>query len=267
MTKHEWENARIFALNKEVGRDTAVSIPPPHNSSPCIQSLDGEWRFHWVPKPADRPRDFFKSDFDTSSWDTIPVPSNWEMQGYGAPIYAPFHMPPSLRKRNMPNIDPNNNPVGSYRHTFSVPESWSGDQIFIRFDAVCSAFYLWINGQQVGYSQGSMLPAEFHITSYLQPGTNTVAVEVYRWSDGSYMENQDMWFLSGIFRSVWLLALPSVHIRDVTIQTHLDSEFQDAVLQIEAKIRQMGGGGNGRFPSPPHFWMKNNKLPRLKKNL
>jgi beta-galactosidase len=179
---------------------------------------------------------------DVSQWDTIAVPSNWEMHGYGSPIYAPANMPRSLRKRRMPNIDPDNNPVGSYRRDFVLPEEWSGREVFVQFGGVCSAFLLWINGQRVGYSQGSMLPAEFHITPYLKPGTNVVAAEVYRWSDGSYLENQDMWFLSGIFRSVRLLAIPPTHIRDFYLTTEFDADYGDATLKVQVQVRNMGEG-------------------------
>ncbi len=250
-----WENARIFKLNKEPGRCTSTSyatvadaLKKSVESAPLEgrqsavyeKSLNGEWDFYYSAKPAERPLSFYQPDYDTSTWDTIPVPANWEVEGYGVPVYAPFHMPKSLRKQNMPNIDPENNPVGSYRRTFTVPEEWAGRETFIQFGGVCSAFYLWVNGRQVGYSQGSMLPAEFHLTPYLQPGENVLAVEVYRWSDGSYLENQDMWFLSGIFRSVKLLAVPTRHIRDFAVHTDLDKHYRDAVLRVEVSVRDMG---------------------------
>ena len=266
-----WENARIYQLNKEPGRCTSTSY---QNAEIALQksasseatsgrqsadyelSLDGAWAFHFAPKPAERPflntpngpLPFHQPDYDTSTWDTIPVPSNWEIQGYGVPIYAPFHMPKSLRKENMPNIDPENNPVGSYRRTFTVPETWAGREIFIQFGGVCSAFFLWLNGQQVGYSQDSMLPAEFCLTPYIKEGENILAVEVYRWSDGSYLENQDMWFLSGIFRSVKLLAVPTRHIRDFAIHTDLDADYRDAVLRVEVVVRDMGGLRQAQSP-------------------
>jgi len=244
--KNLWENARIYKLNKEPGRCTSISY---QNHEKAVKktadyelSLDGAWAFNYATKPAERPLSFHQPDYDTSTWNTIPVPSNWEVEGYGVPVYAPFHMPKSLRKKNMPNIDPENNPVGSYRRTFTVPEGWDGREIFIQFGGVCSAFFLWVNGQQVGYSQGSMLPAEFRLTPYLKEGENVLAVEVYRWSDGSYLEDQDMWFLSGIFRNVKLLAVPTLHIHDFTVHTDLDEDYQDAVLRVEASVREMGIG-------------------------
>ncbi|MFO7683327.1 MAG: glycoside hydrolase family 2 TIM barrel-domain containing protein [Chloroflexota bacterium] len=258
--QHLYQNARIFGLNKEPGRCTSSSYPNAESAlrgtTPYELSLDGEWAFHFASKPAERPflntpngpLSFHQPDYDVSAWDTIPVPSNWELQGYGAPIYAPFHMPKSLRKANMPNIDPENNPVGSYRRTFTVPETWAGREIFIHFGGMCSAFFLWLNGQQVGYSQDSMLPAEFRLTPYLQPGENVLAVEVYRWSDGSYLENQDMWFLSGIFRSVKLLAVPPRHIRDFAVHTDLDADYRDAVLRVEVSVRDMEGLRQAQSP-------------------
>ncbi|MBK8984610.1 MAG: hypothetical protein IPM39_00780 [Chloroflexi bacterium] len=169
------------------------------------------------------------------------MPSNWELQGYGAPIYAPAHMPKSLRQDHMPNIDPDNNPVGSFRRTFTVPENWAGREIILHFGGVSSACLVWVNGQQVGYSQDSMSPAEFRITPYVQPGENLLAVLVYRWSDGSYLENQDMWFLSGIFRSVKLLAHPPTHIRDFTVATEFDADFRDATLRVQVELARWGG--------------------------
>ena len=243
--QHLYQNARIFGLNKEPGRCTASSFPDPvaalSGHSPYELSLDGDWRFHWAAKPAARPSTFHLPTFDDSAWDTIPVPSNWEMQGYGAPVYAPAHMPRSLRKDRMPNIDPDNNPVGSYRRTFTVPENWAGREIILHFGGVSSACLVWVNGQQVGYSQDSMLPAEFRITPAVQPGENLLAVLVYRWSDGSYLENQDMWFLSGIFRRVKLLALPPVHIRDFTVATEFDADFRDATLRVQVELARWGG--------------------------
>jgi beta-galactosidase len=248
----EWENSGIFGANKEPGRCTSMPFMDVGSAisgeqSTYVRSLNGDWRFCWVAKPEDRPRDFHQPDYDVSSWDTIPVPSNWEMQGFGAPLYAPFHMPPSLRKKDMPGIDPLNNPVGSYRRTFTIPDAWEEREIFIHFGGVCSAFYLWINGQYVGFSQGSMLPAEFRISPYLQRGKNIVAVEVYRWSDGSYLEDQDMWFLSGIFRKVEVFALHQVHIRDFYLTCELDVDYRDATLNVCAHVANLGVEGEQRF--------------------
>jgi len=208
--QNDWENSTIFEINKEPGHASFVPIDTESSeinldkaASPFVQLLNGNWKFKWSPKPADRPMDFYKPDVDVSHWDEIPVPANWQLHGYGKPIYTnvtyPFKVDP-------PKIQHDNNPVGSYRRTFSIPEKWDGKEIFIHFEGVKSAFYLWVNGRKVGYSQGSMTPAEFNITDYLQEGENVLAAEVYRWSDGSYLEDQDMWRLSGIYRE-WLLRL------------------------------------------------------------
>jgi beta-galactosidase len=248
MTKkrvHAWQDPYVFAINKEPGRCTSVSYPGPAASlsgepSPYTQSLDGNWRFHWARRPADRPHDFFRDDYDVRDWATIPVPSNWQMHGYGVPIYHPRGLPRSVRKARFPNIDPDYNPVGSYRRDFVLPSTWQGREVFVRFGGVRSAFYLWINGRAVGYSQGSRLPAEFRITPHVQDGINVIAAEVYRWSDGTYLEDQDMWFLSGIFRSVELLAVPMVHIRDFFVTAELDDQYRDAVLNVRADVRNLG---------------------------
>ena len=241
--KPEWMDAKIFEINKQPARCSSVSFPNQEialngEKSPYEKYLDGNWKFHWVPRPEDRIVDFYKPDFDDRSWKTIPVPSQWELQGYGVPIYAPFHMPPSLRKKNMPNIDPNDNPVGAYRYQFEITKEWFERETTIQFDGVCSAFYLWINGQFVGYSQDSMLPAEFLISSFLKEGSNILALEVYRFSDGSYLENQDMWFLSGVFRSVRLFSRAKTNIRDFRLTDDFSQQFSLVDLIIDAELIQ-----------------------------
>lgn len=233
----EWQNPQVFEINRQPTRSSSLSYPSlksiknQQNSTRQI-SLDGEWDFHWVPRPADRPEGFEDPDYSTLSWNKINVPGHWELQGYGVPIYAPFHMPPSLKKRNLPNIDPDDNPVGSYRKSFSLPVEWKNHEIYLCFEGVCSAYYVWLNGSFVGYAQDSMLPSEFYISPYLKESENLLAVQVYRFSDGSYLEDQDMWFLSGIFRSVKLLAFPAVWIRDA----HLQSQFYDGFAQVDVVI-------------------------------
>lgn len=233
----EWQNPEIFEINRQPARCTSLSYPSlksietGQNSTRQI-SMDGDWDFHWVPKPADRPEGFETLEYSMEGWQTIKVPGQWELQGYGVPIYAPFHMPPSLKKRNLPNIDPDDNPVGSYRKTFTLPSDWKNYEIYLRFEGVCSAYYVWLNGAFVGYAQDSMLPSEFFISPYLKEGDNLLAVQVYRFSDGSYLEDQDMWFLSGIFRSVKLLAFPPVFIKDI----HLKSQFYDGFSQADVVI-------------------------------
>ncbi|OJX38832.1 MAG: hypothetical protein BGO78_11455 [Chloroflexi bacterium 44-23] len=245
--KPEWMDASIFEINKQPARCSSIPFADRHSAlggqaSSYELFLDGEWRFHWAPKPGERVQDFQNPAFDDQAWATCPVPAQWELHGYGVPIYAPFHMPPSLRKNDLPNIDPEDNPVGAYRRMFQIPADWQGRDIYLQFDGVCSAFYVWINGEFVGYSQDSMLPAEFHITPYLKEGKNLLAVEVYRFSDGSYLENQDMWFLSGIFRSVRLFALPQYAIRDFFLKSQFTAgtdEMEDlyaSSLVVQADI-------------------------------
>ncbi|NOZ57711.1 MAG: DUF4981 domain-containing protein [Calditrichaeota bacterium] len=240
----DWENPEIFGINKEPPHATLMpyatleeALRAEREASPFYESLNGKWKFHWVRTPEERPVDFYKPDFDVSSWDEIPVPSNWQMLGYGKPIYTNVRYP---FPKNPPYIDHSYNPVGSYRREFTVPSEWAGRQVFIHFDGVESAFYIWINGQKVGYSQDSRTPAEFNITRYLRPGTNLLAVEVYRWSDGSYLEDQDFWRLSGIFRNVYLFAAPTVHIRDFELVPDLDEQYRDATLHVTARIKNYG---------------------------
>ena len=230
--KPEWMDASIFDINKQPARCSSVSFSDKktaleNKASPWEIFLDGQWSFHWVPRPAMRVEGFQDPDFDDRGWNTIPVPGQWELHGFGVPIYAPFHMPPSLRKHDLPNIDPADNPVGAYRHTFHIPAEWRERETYLQFDGVCSAFYVWVNGAFVGYSQDSMLPAEFRITPYLKEGNNLLAVEVYRFSDGTYLENQDMWFLSGIFRSVRMFARPQYAIRDFFLKNLFSGEMLD----------------------------------------
>ncbi len=240
LTKPDWENPDIVGINKEPGHCTLIpysdietALKVDREASRFYRSLNGNWKFYWVRKPADRPVDFYKPGYDISNWDLIPVPSNWQMHGYGIPIYlnVPYPFPP-----NPPYIPHDYNPVGSYRRRFTIPDEWKERQIFLHFDGVKSAFYVWMNGKNVGYSQDSMTPAEFNITKYLKSGENTLAVEVYRWSDGSYLEDQDMWRLSGIYRNVYLFATPQVHIRDFFVRTDLDESYTDATLMIRPKI-------------------------------
>ena len=240
----DWENPRVFSVNKEPAHctlmpypDTDTALLGTREASPFHKSLNGKWKFHWVSKPDDRPKDFYKLDYDVGSWSKINVPGNWELQGYGIPIYVNVGYPFSPdRSSNPPHIPHDNNPVGSYRTEFQVPADWQGRQVFLHFDGVRSAFYLWINGKKVGYSQGSRTPAEFNITKYLRSGKNVLAAEVYRYSDGSYLEDQDTWRLSGIFRDVYLFSTPQVHLRDFFVRCDLDEKYQDASLMVTAKV-------------------------------
>ena len=238
----EWQDPAIVGVNKEPPHATFTSYPDEalaragkRETSPYYRSLNGDWKFHWVPKPADRPVDFYRPGFDDAAWKSIRVPSNWQFEGYDVPIYV--NIPYPWGKPDPPHIPANNNPVGSYRTRFTVPPSWAGRDVYLTFDGVESAFYLWVNGERVGYSEDSRLPAEFNITKYLQDGENLLAVEVYRWSDASYLEDQDFWRLSGIFRDVTLSSAGPLHVRDLQIRTNLDAAYTDAQLAIEVQVR------------------------------
>jgi len=203
--------------------------------------LNGTWKFKWSRTPEERPLGFEASGFDASGWDEIPVPANWELEGFGTPIYTnhpyPFYWQESP---NPPDIPDGWNPVGSYVRNFKVPKSWGGQQVTLHFGAVKSAFFVWVNGQKVGYSQGSKLPAEFDITDALKNGENTLALEVYRWSDGSFLECQDFWRLSGIEREVWLHAQPKVHLADVRVEAGLENRYSDGVFSIALELAHLG---------------------------
>jgi beta-galactosidase len=247
----EIEDPQCLGISKEPAHATLMpyaslteALAANRHASSFCRSLNGPWKFNWVPQPALRPVDFYKPDFDASGWTNIPVPSNWQIQGYGTPFYRNNGY---TFQKNWPHVltEPPSNftsrierdPVGSYRREFEVPAAWAGRRVFITFDGVDSAFYLWINGKKVGFSVNSRNAAEFDITDYLQPGKNLVAAEVYTYSAGSYIEDQDMWRLSGIFRNVTLWSTPTVHLRDFFVQTDFDAQYQDATLSATAKIR------------------------------
>lgn len=225
----EWEQEQNLHLNKEAPTASFMSFSDlksalkvlPENSQ-WWKSLNGQWKFHWAKDPQSRPADFYKPDYDVQDWKEIKVPASWQTQGYGTPIYSNQPYP---FERSWPYVmkEPSNknytsykerNPVGSYRRTFEVPADWDGREVYMQFDGVDSFFYLWINGKYVGFSKDSRNPARFDISPYLKKGENVVAAEVYRHSDGAYLECQDMFRLSGIFRNVSIFALPKVHVRD-----------------------------------------------------
>jgi beta-galactosidase len=241
----DWENPQMIGRNKEAARATAIPFVDVDTAlmrnpaaSPWSVSLNGEWSFNWAENPAQRPAEFFRPEFDVSAWDLIPVPANWQLHGYGYPIYTNVRYP--WGDPDPPRVPHDFNPVGSYRRTFTVPEEWVGRQVFLEFGGVSSAFYLWVNGHEVGYSQGSRTPAEFNITEHLVPGENMVALEVYRYSDGSYLECQDFWRISGIFRDVSLWSWDDLHIRDFEVRTDLDEDYRDAQLGVDVWIRNLG---------------------------
>ena len=210
---HDWENPAISDINREPSRASFISygtenaaIAGNHEGSEFYQSLNGKWSFCYSKNPGVRPFYFFKDDYDIRDWDLIEVPSNWEMLGYGIPVYVDGGY---AFKPNPPLIPNDDNPVGSYRREFHIPPLWKGREVFLHFGAVSSAYYVWINGERVGYSEDSKTPSDFNVTKYIRSGKNTLAVEVYRWCDGSYLEDQDMWRFGGIHRDVTLYHTPS----------------------------------------------------------
>ena len=246
----DWENPAIFRVNKEPAHCTLIPFGSVEQAkkvemtaSPYYRTLNGKWHFKWSKDPQSRPIDFYQDSFDVSAWDKIDVPSNWQLQGYGNPLYSnityPFQKDPPKVMGTPPDDYTNfkaRNPVGSYKTTFTIPPNWKGREVFINFDGVDSAFYLWVNGKKVGYSQDSRTPAEFKITEYLKDGKNSLAAEVYRYSDGSYLEDQDFWRLSGIFRDVYVFSTPKLHIRDYFAKPQLDKNYQDGILTVEAEV-------------------------------
>ena len=225
----DWENPAVIGINK-LPYHATLQLPSKEKECKEIISLDGQWFFHWSKQPEERPMDFFKEDFDVSKWDKITVPGNWQTQGYGTPIYININYP-FVKNRPSVTTEPpkdwtayeNRNPVGSYVTFVDATKEMLKQNLILHFGGVHSAFYVWINGQKVGYSQNSMSPAEFDVTKYMREGRNRLAVEVYRWCDGSYLEDQDMWRLSGIFRSVQLWVRPLTHISDYKIMADLPS--------------------------------------------
>ncbi len=237
----DWENPELLGINREDPHATMISFPDEQSAleaiktnSPNYVSLDGTWKFNWVKSPDQRPFWFFKDDYDTRDWKDIDVPSNWQMRGYDIPLYVNIGYP---FKMNPPFIHHDWNPVGSYKRSFSVPSDWKEKEVFLHFGSVSSAFYVWVNEQLVGYSEDSKVPAEFNITSYLKSGNNTIAVEVYRWCDGSYLEDQDFWRLSGIQRSVFLHARPKTRINDFFAVGDLENNYSDGLLKLAVSLK------------------------------
>jgi len=237
---NEWENPTVTGRNRLAPRSSFIAYPDAASAlagqragSPWFRLLNGQWAFDWSPSVAEAPANFYKLSVDVSDWDEIPVPCSWQCCGYGRPHYTnviyPFPCDP-------PHV-PTENPTGSYRRDFTVPADWAGRRIILHFEGVDSAFTVWVNGREVGFSKGSRIPAEFDITRMVKAGqVNTVAVRVLRWSDGSYLEDQDMWFLSGIFRDVYLLAAAPVSIYDHSVVTDLDETCTDATLRVRATL-------------------------------
>lgn len=247
LATNAWDDLSICEINREPPRATIVKYPSLELArsggtnwarSPWFQSLNGQWQFHCSDSPSSRPADFFQPSFDASAWKAIQVPGNWQLQGFDVPVFSNITYP---FPKNPPHAPHEVNPVGSYRRHFKIPAEWQGKNVFVHFDGVDSAFYLWINGKQVGYSEDSRTPAEFDITEYLHEGDNLIAVEVYRFCDGSYLEDQDFWRLSGVFRDVFLRAEGDVSIDDLHVQATLDENYQNGMLRVTARVKNRTG--------------------------
>ncbi|MGC4190023.1 MAG: glycoside hydrolase family 2 TIM barrel-domain containing protein [Thermomicrobiales bacterium] len=230
-----WQDPAVLHRNREDARsllipyaDRESALSGDRTRSPWYRSLNGDWLFFYAERPATIPDGAEQPDFADHDWDTIPVPSVWQLQGYGTPNYTNVNYPFPVD----PPFVPDDNPVGCYRQTFELPAGWDGRRIMLTFDGVCSAFTVWLNGEEVGFSKGSHMPAEFDITDFVQPGQNALVVQVLQWSDASYLEDQDMWRFNGIFRDVWLMALHPAHIRDLWYETDLDGGAGNGVLKM-----------------------------------
>ncbi len=239
---NDWENQHILQINREEPRASFCSYEKVPGD--CLLSLDGDWHFYWTSTPEERPKNFFNTDFDDSSWQMFPVPANWEMKGFGTPIYSssgytfkinpPFVMGEPKQKYTS---FVERNPTGCYRRKVSLPKSWKEKEVFLHFEGVSSAFYVWVNGKRVGYSQGSMEPAEFCITDYIdENGCCLVAIQVMKYSDGSYLEDQDMWRIAGVHRSIYMYCTPKVRIRDFGVRTILNDDYKNATLIVHPDI-------------------------------
>jgi beta-galactosidase len=236
----DWENPAVFARGKLPARSTGfpfesrdLALAGDMAASKRFEALDGDWKFAFSPGVDQRPKDFWRDDFDVSTWKTIKVPADWQTQGYDQPRYNNITYPFAA---NRPLIPHATNPVGSYRRTFEVPADWKGQDVVLHIGAATSAYYVWVNGKDVGYSEDSKLPSEFDVTPYLRAGANNVSIEVYRWSDGSYIEDQDFWRVSGIERSVWLMAAPATRARDVFVHAGLDKTYRDGQLSVDVDV-------------------------------
>ncbi|MEC0208818.1 glycoside hydrolase family 2 TIM barrel-domain containing protein, partial [Paenibacillus ehimensis] len=239
LARRDWQNLNVLERNRLPARASFIpygaadaALTYDRGSSDRFMLLNGEWAFHYAARPEEAPASFYMPEFDDSGWDRLAVPSHWQLHGYGAPHYTDLYYPFPVRPPEVPA----DNPTGTYRRTFTLPESWLSRNVFLRFQGVDSAFHVWLNGSYVGYSQGSRLPSEFAIAPFVREGENVLAVQVYQWSDGSYLEDQDMWWLSGIFRDVALVAQPKTYIRDYTVVADLDEDGRNGLLDVRVKL-------------------------------
>lgn len=241
----EWQRLDVLSVNTEKPRANfhyynleADALQGDYTHSGNYKSLNGTWKFHFAEVPEQRPVGFYKQNYDVTKWNDIQVPGDWQLQGYDFPLYVSEGF---TFKINPPFVDSLYNPVGSYKRTFPVPNDWKEKEVHLHFAAVNSAFYVWVNGEKVGYKEGTKTPAEFNITEYLKEGENELAVEVYRWSSASYLEDQDFWRLSGIERDVYLFATPKARIKDFFLTPTLDANYDRGIFKGYAVIEAEKG--------------------------
>ena len=240
-SRNDWENPRLYEENKEAPHATFMLfnnsrdvVADDYNRSPYFHSLNGTWKFTYADKCSDRPLDFYRENRSAKSWADIPVPSNWELKGFGIPVYTNITYP---FPRNPPYVG-ENNPVGTYRKEFVVPAGWSGKEVMLHFGSISGCAFIYLNGKKLGITKAAKTPAEFTITPLLHKGINTLAVQVFRWHDGSYLEDQDFWRLSGIERDVYLYALPTQSIWDFFLQPDLDSSYTNGRFSATVTLRR-----------------------------
>ena len=244
---NDWENPGLLDYNKEKPHVSFMLYPNEQTArvddyaqSPFYKSLNGTWKFTYVDQYANRIKDFYRTDFNDSQWSNIPVPSNWELKGFGIPIYTNITYP---HPKTPPYIG-ENNPVGTYRRTFTIPENWKNNEVLLHFGSITGCAFVYVNGQKAGMSKASKSPAEFNITRFLKPGNNTLAVQVFRWHDGSYLEDQDFWRLTGIERDVFLNAIPKTTIWDFFLKADLDAQYRNGLFSAKVDLRKFLGTMN-----------------------
>jgi len=258
------ENTNVFELNQVEGHTVCVPYTTIADASKAdrwqnqnVLSLNGIWKFNFANTPEETPKDFFVSNFNDKAWSNISVPSNWEMQGFGDPMFRnvsqPFHA-------NPPFVPHEYNPTGAYRKTFELPSTWKGQKVFLRMEKTASASFVWINGQEVGYNEGAQEPAEYDVTPFLKPGKNSLAVKVLKYSDGVYLEDQDYWRLAGIFDDVWLYTTPDVHLFDWYATTDLDENYTNAQLNLQLVVKNYAKTGKGNYSVKASLFNAENQL-------
>ena len=245
---NEWKDPNVNAVNRSAMHADYFAYASADEARAAVKekstnfmTLNGTWKFNWVRNADQSPTDFFRTDFNDKGWDDFQVPAVWELNGYGDPIYVNIgYAWRSQYKNNPPYVPAENNHVGSYRKEITVPAAWKGKEIFAHFGSVTSNMYLWVNGRYVGYSEDSKLEAEFNLTNYLKPGKNVIAFQVFRWCDGSYLEDQDFFRYSGVARDCYLYARNKQYIRDIRVAPDLDAQYKDGVLSVTMDINGSG---------------------------